>query len=1353
MERLHHLFERCCRNNKNRAAIITGNTIITYKELDERANRLARFLLKAGVRPGERIAIHLKRSVNTYVALLSVLKAHAVFVPLDPGFPTERKQFIMEDAGVAAVITTSDIADSVRVQGVSTIMLDKISDELAAIGPEAIDESKLPASKDNLCYIIYTSGTTGKPKGVAVEHPSICNFARVAQKVYQINKEDRVYQGMTIAFDFSIEEIWIPLTVGAALVPGPTDCRKIGPELGQFLKENRISVFCCVPTLLATIEEEIPSLRLLIVGGEACTPELVKRWSRPGIRMLNTYGPTETTVTATWCELKPGKKVTIGRPLPSYKVYILDERLKPVRQGEIGEICISGIGVARGYLNRPELTKEKFIANPTNPSERIYRTGDLGRINEEGEIEYLGRMDTQVKIRGYRIETSEIESVMLTLPQIEQAVVSVWTRSEGLSELVAWFTLKKGIREKEDDIRSALSDLFRKKLPSYMIPAFIEKLDEMPMLPSGKVDRSRLPKPSGKRLSFSDKDFVPPSNKLEKRLARAFSKALGLEKVSVADDFFEDLGGHSLAAARLVSILRRDPDLSSVSLADIYASPSVKSLAQRISSLNIEQTKIHQIASERAARAAQKIQTYCNCRVWICGFGQAVALLLYVAMLSLPGLALFRKALFLIENDPNAAALAAILVGAGIGASFLAALGLPIILKWSVIGRMKPGRHKLWGWFFLRWWIVERAIQMAPLAFLSGTPFLNLFARAMGAKVGRNCVLRTHLIHSMDLVEIGTGTSIDDSTHIYAYQVSDGLLILDRVTIGDNCFIGANSVIMPGARMEDESMLGDQSLLPENTIIPQGQAWAGSPARPDEKLKQEMEKFLDVPISEPVLPKRILLVLGFFMAIAASIMVPIAAFTPGFLLIGEFYERFGTPWDLLVTPIAGLLFVLSLCLIVITGKWMVLPRVRPGIYNVGSLFYLRKWFVDRIIRMSLEFCDCLYATLYLLPFLRLLGARIGKWAEVSTIAHITPDLLEIKGESFIADAAHVGPACVYRGRIRIRPTRIGKRTFVGNSAFVPEGTVLPDECLIGVLSVPPRGKIEPGTTWLGSPAIYLPRRQESQHFPESETFRPTRARYIERLFYEYFRVTLPSTLYFLAMTLIIPVMIFLLNSSSLPVASLGTAALLFVAGVGVSLVVAIIKWWLIGTYRPLVKPLWSTFVRRTELVTGLYENVVVPFLLLHLIGTPFAPIIMRLLGAKVGKRCYIETTFMTEFDLVRIGDDCNIGFASSLQTHLFEDRVMKMSRLNIGSGCSIGPRAVILYDSVLEDRVRLHALSLVMKGETLPADSFWCGAPAQRRTRTLPSDRDRQDRTACTNLIPKDQKQVSQRAHTDLRAA
>ena len=1316
------MFEQCCRANKHRTAIISGKRKITYEELDQMANRLARHLLNSGIKPDDRVAIHLIRSVNTYVSLLAVLKVHAAFVPLDPGFPKDRKHFIMKDADVSAVITTSEIAESVVAEGVKAIVLDKEADEISRLSPEPIDEHTLPPARDNLCYIIYTSGTTGRPKGVAIEHPSICKFVKVAQEVYQYKKEDRVYQGMTIAFDFSIEEICIPLTIGAAIVPGPTDCRRIGPELGEFLTKNKVSVFCCVPTLLATIEDDIPSLRLLIVGGEACSPELVRRWSRPGRRILNTYGPTETTVTATYSELVPGKKVTIGRPLPSYKVEIMDENLRPVPRGEIGEICIGGIGVARGYINRPRLTAEKFIPDPTvsktEPPRYIYRTGDLGRINEEGEIEFLGRMDTQVKIRGYRIETSEIESVMLTMPDVEGAVVSTYSPSEGVTELAAWFTMKPGCKKDEREIIEALVRTLRQKLPNYMIPAYIQRIDEIPMLPSGKVDRSRLPAPFGQRLAYNHKEFTPPANDLEKRLAAIFARALGLESVSVTDDFFQDLGGHSLVAAKLVSMLRRDQNFSHLGLADIYANPSVRSLAKKLSCTTpakTVKTQVCPIKDTKKRQVERSIRTYSDRRVWICGVGQLSALLLYGFIFSMPGLFFFKKALFVLENDVHATGLTASYLAKGLGAELLMAFILPILFKRIVLGKVTPGVYPLWGLFFLRWWITERIVHMSPLFLFTGTPLFASYARALGAKIGRNCLIRTNLLHCMDLIEIGDSTSVDIGTHIYAYEVRDGMLILDTVSIGKDCFVGANSVIMPGSQMEDEALLGNQSLLSSGSKIPRGQAWAGSPAEPDDDFKREMEDFKNTPSERTRCLNNALLIPGFIMGIVASVAVLSLSVIPGFAILTVVDLHLGAPWLFLGIPLAGLSFVVSLCLLTIAGKWTVLPRVRPGIYRVNSLFYLRKWFVDSLIGMSLRLCDSLYATLYLLPFLRSLGAKIGRLAEISTIANITPDLLEIDGESFIADAASVGPACVFRGRMRVRPTKIGWRTFVGNSAFVPEGTVLPDECLIGVLSIPPRGTIKPGTTWLGSPPIFLPRRQESLYFPETETFKPTTRRIIERLFFEYFRATGPVSLYFFAVSWVFPLISWLLENSSLPVAALCTPTLVFLAGILNTTMVAAIKWLLMGRYRPLVRPLWSTFVRRTELVTGLYENVVVPALLLFLIGTPFAALVFRLLGAKVGRRCYIETTFMTEFDLVSIGNDCCIGMACSLQTHLFEDRVMKMSKVKLGDACSIGPRAVILYDSVLEDRVRLDALSLVMKGETLPSDSSWSGAPAQRQ--------------------------------------
>ena len=1298
MKRLHHLFEEVCDRYPEGIAIVFRGKALTYRALDELANRLAHYLLSLGLGPDDRIGICLRRSVFTYASLLAVLKIHAVFVPLDPEFPEERRNFIIEDAGLKGLITTSDLVSEAPAS-TRIIHLDRVQGEISAQSAERISPEELPPCEDNLCYIIYTSGTTGKPKGVMIEHPSIVNFLKVAGEIYGVRRGDRVYQGMTIAFDFSVEEIWVPLTRGATIVPAPPDRKLLGPELKEFLERHRITVFCCVPTLLATLDPPISSLRLLIVGGEPCPPELVVRWARPGLRILNTYGPTETTVTATWCELKPGKPVTIGKPLPTYKVYIMDENLRPVPPGKPGEICIAGPGVGRGYLNREDLTKAKFVPHPENPSERLYRTGDLGRFTEDGEIEFLGRIDTQVKIRGYRIELSEIESVILSLKEVERVAVSVWRPSANQAELVAYCVLKPNVDERA--FREKLVELLRRKLPSYMIPSYIEIIDELPTLPSGKVDRSKLPPPRGPRLTIRTKDFVPPATELEKKIAAAFAEVLGVDEVSAEDDFFEDLGGHSLLAARLVSILRRDPRFANLSLADIYRAPTVRELARFI-----EEQPVEMQAEEEERFVASRR------RVWLCGLGQALGLYAYLFLLAIPGLFFLKKAWMSYENGSPFFPEVFGWLAAGSASEVLWALVLPVLTKWTLLGRLRPGRHPLWGWFFLRWWLFQRSLLLSPVGYLCGTPFINLYFRLLGAKINLQAKIRTHLLHGPDLIEIGERTTVSDSTHLFAYQVKRGWLYFKPVRLGRDCFVGSNSVILPGGTIEDEGFLGHQSLLPEDTCIPRGETWAGSPARPihDPDL-EELRRW-------ECAPRRLSGVLAEFLAFALAvplaISVPLLCLVPGIVILRT-VSAFVDGWFfLLATPLAGLSFVVSLCTAAVLTKRILLPRLREGVYPLHSFFYLRKWFFDRLMRTSLEMTDALYATLYLPPFLRLLGAKIGSWTEISTIAHITPDLLVIDDDSFIADAAHVGPATIYRDHIRIRRTIIGKRTFVGNSAFVPEGTILPDDCLIGVLSIPPKEGLRPGTTWLGSPAIFLPRREESQPFPEHLTFRPTRELYLKRLFYEYFRATLPPTLYFLVFSVIFEALVRLLPAwplvavaASVPFMLLGSSLFLlgFVAG---------LKKVLIGTYHRRVEPLWSIFVRRSELITGLYENVVVPALLNHLLGTPFAGLVLRTLGAKIGEKCFLETTYLTEFDLVEVGDESEVGPMVSLQTHLFEDRVMKMSRVKVGRRCSIGPRAVILYDSELKEEVRLEGLSLVMKGEKLPARSHWCGAPAKR---------------------------------------
>lgn len=1292
VRRMHEFFEIACDRTPHSIALECDGENLTYQRLDELANQLAHHLRRLGVADGGRVGILLPRSVMTYVALLGIGKAGAAFVPIDPESPADRVAFIAEDSDVDLMLTCAALTE--KTTGLSRLVL-VLDEEADAIADEPAHRPAVDRASNPAAYVIYTSGSSGRPKGVEVAQSSICNFLSIVPECYDVRPSDRVYQGMTIAFDFSIEEIWPTWAVGATLVAGPNDSRRLGAELADFLQDQGVTVFYCVPTLLATIPRDLPRVRGLMVGGEACPGQLVERWSQPGRRILNTYGPTETTVTAIWCELRPGRIVTIGKPLPTYSVVLLDENRQLVADGEIGEICIGGPGVARGYVGRPDLTADRFIEHELAPAGgRLYRTGDLGRWTPDGEVEYLGRADAEVKIRGHRVDLGEIESVLLADPGIGEAVAALAKGDDDTPATLAAYVVRAVDDEADEAVVSRVFETMEATLPGYMVPSHLDIVTDLPTMPSGKVDRKRLPAPCNPRPRRYRGELVAAKCGLEAQIQQAWAETFGMEPeaISVEANFFTDLGGHSLLAARAISLLRERQIGASPAVRDLYEHPTIRGLAGRLGRATLTEgrrTEVRRHSTRRPAAA---------------GAGQGVVLYLLALLVTLPVSYVYT------QNDGrvSVAVLAQLMVA--ILVSYLAVRWVVPLLSVRLLAiGISPGRYPLWGFTYVRIWVLNLLLSIGPLPVFSGSPLMALYLRLLGARVGARTTIATSAISLPTLIEIGDGASIGYGVSLRPWRVDGGWVTVGHVSVGAHAFVGANAVLEPGTRVGEYAGLAEQSVLGQDETIPARARWSGSPPRAVAELSPGVEAMLAAPS-----PKgwRLRHYAAGLLGVIALEVGAIAMIAPSVALVWWVLLSLGVLAGLFATLPAGVVYVLTVCAVTAIGKRLVLHRAPVGIHTVFSGLGVRKWVADKLLEFSLMFTNSLYATLYAVPWLRLLGARVGRGVEVSTAAHLDPDLLVLGPESFVADMASVGAATFANGHIELRPTEVGSRAFVGNAAVVPAGSVLGDGSLVGVGTVPPASGVPAGTSWLGSPAMHLPLRQSSGSYGEAETFRPPRKVLVHRLIIEFFRITLPASMLGAAFYIYLLVLSGLARGRDLAIPALVSP----LVAIGVSAAVigccAAIKRNVIGRYQPRVEPLWSPFVRRTEFVTGLYEAAAVPAGVGLLTGTPFLPPVLRWFGARIGRRTWIGTTYLTEFDLVEIGDDATVGVEASLQTHLFEDRVMKMSVVTIQSGATVGTRAIVLYDAVVGEDVSLGSLSLLMKGEHLPPGTRWHGIPA-----------------------------------------
>ena len=581
---LHQLFEAQVERTPDAVAVVFEEAQLTYRELSERANQLAHYLVRFGAGPDKLIGLYTERSLDTLIGILGILKAGAAYLPIDPVYPKERIRFMLEDAKVSVLVTESSLLALLGETDGFVICLDT---NRANIQKENTDSPANSASPENLAYAIYTSGSTGKPKGCLVTHYNVVRLMQAMDPWVQSNPQDVWTLFHSHAFDFSVWEIWGALLYGARLVVVPYLVSRSPKLFHELLRDRKVTVLNQTPSAFRQLMQiDLQSgdndlaLRLVIFDGEALDFQSLRPWfqkhgdQRP--LLANCYGITETTVHVTYRpvsmeDTREGVGSLIGEPLADLSLYLLDAELQPTATGTPGEIFVGGAGVTRGYLNRPELTEARFIADPfsAEPGSRLYRSGDLARRLENGEIEFLGRIDNQLKIRGFRIELGEIEAALRQHPAIRDAVVNP-VGQDAEKTLVAYIVPSQAAPS-ADELRAFLTPI----LPDYMLPSAFVTLQSIPLNANGKTDRRALPLPNQENKATTE--YVAPSSPVEMELADIWKESLGVERVGIHENFFH-IGGHSLGAMRVAVRIQRSFDVD-IPVSVIFANPTIAALA------------------------------------------------------------------------------------------------------------------------------------------------------------------------------------------------------------------------------------------------------------------------------------------------------------------------------------------------------------------------------------------------------------------------------------------------------------------------------------------------------------------------------------------------------------------------------------------------------------------------------------------------------------------------------------------------------------------------------------------------------------------------------------------------------
>ncbi len=1045
-------------------------------------------------------------------------------------------------------------------------------------------------------------------------------------------------------------------------------------------------------------------------------------------------------MTATWTLLDPGRPVTIGVPLPTYSVVVLDpDADRAVAPGAMGEIGIAGIGLASGYLNRPELTERAFVPDflgiPENPSGRIYRTGDLGRVNSDGEIEHHGRIDTQVKIRGYRVELTEIESVLLQVPGIAQAVVDTYQPQPDVIELVAYYSSRRVTAEV--DAARVYAHL-RDRLPGYMIPAYAEQLPVIPMMASGKADRKHLPAPRGPRRLAAEDDYVAPADAAERTLAELLATTLGVERVSAESHFFDVLGADSLLMARFNAAIRERADLPAVSMKDVYLNPTVRRLAAAVA----KQEPAGEAASASPASASPASASPASAspasapaaapagrsRYVLCG---ALQLLVFLGGVCAGSLVLDAGATWIAAGRSLPGIYArAVLFGAAV---LLGTGAMPIAAKWILIGRWKPQRITVWSLAYFRFWIVKTLIVASPLARLCmGTPLYPLYLRALGAKIGPGVAIFSHHVPvCTDLLTVGPGSVIRKDTYLSGYRARAGVIETGAVILGADVFVGEQTVLDIDTTIGDDAQLGHASALHAGQAVPAGQCWHGSPAQP---AGAGWDYQTVAPARRSTLRQVRYCVMRLLLAVA--IVGPVAVGGAILMLspsmLARMLARHGDATSGLLDRDALIIGAVVVFGLTLAGLLVVstVPRLLSRALKPGQVYPLYGWQYTLQRNVSLlSNIPSLNALLgdssAIVHYLRAIGYRLAPVVQTGSnfgmaVKHEMPTLSAVGTGSIVSDGLSIMNAEFSSSSFRVVPAGIGARNFLGNNIAYPAGSRTGDDCLLATKAmVPIAGPVRAGVGLLGSPCFEIPRSVHRDHqFDHLATGPERQRRLAAKNRHNAATIGLHELVRYLYVVGLVLVAFDPFGIGHLP--DWAATAACIVLDFAFALVYFVLVEHAVLAFRPL-HPRFCSIYDATFWRHERFWKVPSTAYFQLFNGTPFKNVVWRLLGVRIGRRVFDDGCGIVERTLVAVGSECTLNAGSVLQSHSLEDGTFKTDYLTIGAGCTIGVGAFVHYGVTMGAGSVLAPDSFLMKGENVPPDAWWRGNPATEAVAAVPS--------------------------------